>query len=55
MKRTLFILFFLVFSFYSYSQNILKGRVIDESGNPIELTTIVLLNPTDSTLKHFVL
>ena len=30
MKRTLFILFFLVFSFYSYSQNILKGRVIDE-------------------------
>ena len=53
MKRTLFILFFLVFSFYSYSQNILKGRVIDESGNPIELTTVVLLNPTDSTLKHF--
>ena len=53
MKRTLFILFFLVFSSYSYSQNILKGRVIDESGNPIELTTVVLLNPTDSTLKHF--
>ena len=53
MKRTLFILFFVVFSFYSYSQNILKGRVIDESGNPIELTTVVLLNPTDSTLKHF--
>ncbi|SUZ51954.1 uncharacterized protein METZ01_LOCUS4808 [marine metagenome] len=53
MKRTLFILFFLIFSSYSYSQNILKGRVIDESGNPIELTTIVLLNPTDSTLKHF--
>ena len=53
MKRTLFILFFLVFSSYSYSQNVLKGRVIDESGNPIELTTVVLLNPTDSTLKYF--
>jgi hypothetical protein len=53
MKRTLFILFFLIFSSYSYSQNILKGRVIDESGNPLELTTVVLLNPNDSTLKHF--
>ena len=53
MKRTLFVLFFFFFSFYSYSQNILKGRVIDESGNPIELTTVVLLNPTDSTLKYF--
>ncbi|HIF48734.1 MAG TPA: TonB-dependent receptor [Cytophagales bacterium] len=53
MKKKLFILFFLFFSSYSYSQNILKGRVIDESGNPIELTTVVLLNPNDSTLKHF--
>ena len=53
MKKILFVLFFLIFSSYSYSQNILKGRVIDESGNPLELTTVVLLNPNDSTLKHF--
>ena len=53
MKRTLFVLFFLIFSSYSYYQNVLKGRVIDESGNPIELTTVVLLNHTDSTLKYF--
>ena len=36
-----------------FAQHALKGTVIDEDKDPLSYTTVVLLNPADSTMKYF--
>jgi len=40
-------------SISGFAQNSVKGRVIDEKGEPLSYATVALLNPVDSTLKFF--
>lgn len=41
------------FSLTSFGQHFIKGKVIDEKGEPLSYATVTLLNPIDSTLKYF--
>ena len=37
----------------SFAQHAIKGRVIDEAGDPLMYAQIVLLNPADSTMQYY--
>ncbi len=54
MKR-IAIIFLVTIGFSSMvmAQHSIKGRVVDEEMKPIAFTTVVLLNPVDSTMKYF--
>jgi hypothetical protein len=47
------ILFIVVLSISAIAQESIKGRIIDEAGKPIGFTSVVLLHPSDSTMKYF--
>mgnify|MGYP006106644341 FL=1 len=54
MLKAIFTVFtIIVFSVISYGQESIKGRIIDEKGEPIGFTSVVLLQPSDSTMKYF--
>jgi hypothetical protein len=36
-----------------FAQHSIRGRVIDENGDPLTYANVVLLNPIDSTLQYF--
>ena len=41
------------FSLSAFAQHTITGRVLDEAGDPLPYTQVVLLNPADSTLQYF--
>ncbi len=43
----------LVMSVNGFAQHALKGTVISEEKEPLSYTTVVLLNPSDSTMKYY--
>jgi len=52
--RSLFIIVILLGSAIpSFAQHSIKGRVIDEKGEPLTYATVVLLNPADSTVQYY--
>ena len=52
--RTLFIIVIaLGSSIPCFAQHSIKGRVIDEKGEPLTYATVVLLNPADSTVQYY--
>jgi len=52
-KNLFLIIIFSCFTISSFSQNLIKGKVINENGKPLTYATVTLLNPIDSTLKYF--
>ncbi len=52
--RTVKVLFFLLISSVTFAQtNSINGNIIDENGEPLTSSTVVLLNPADSTMQYF--
>ncbi len=52
--RTIISFFLLVFTLSAYSQsNTISGEILDETGTPLPSSTVVLLNPVDSTMQYF--
>jgi len=43
----------LVISFSGLAQHSIKGTVTGDDNNPLSYTTVVLLNPADSTMKYY--
>lgn len=53
-KGIALLLLMLSFSVAAVSQgNSLSGEIIDENGSPLVSSTVVLLNPSDSTMQYF--
>ena len=52
-KKLLIVIVILGLSITGFTQNTLKGRLIDEAGEPLAYATVALLNPADSTLRFF--
>jgi len=52
-KNLIVIIAISCFSLSSFAQHFIKGKVIDEKGEPLNYATVTLLNPIDSTLKYF--
>ncbi|MEL7121894.1 MAG: outer membrane beta-barrel protein [Bacteroidota bacterium] len=54
MNKIISILSILIFfSCSGFSQNTIKGRVLNEEKEPLSFATVALLNPADSILKYF--
>ena len=53
MKTLLSVLLLIILSGSAIAQYKITGQVIDEENQPLEYSTIVLLNPSDSTLLYF--
>lgn len=53
MKKIIFI--FLLFAFYGKGQETMRGKILDDKGNGIELATVAVLNAVDSSLLQSVL
>ena len=53
MKTLLSVLLLIILSGSAIAQYKITGQVIDEENKPLEYSTIVLLNPADSTLVYF--
>ncbi len=54
MKKQLFILILTIgLSSLGFSQNSIKGRLINEAGESLPYATVTMLNPGDSTLRFF--
>lgn len=52
--RNIIVLLFLSFSLTSFSQsNTIRGEVLDEKGVPLPSSTVVLMDPADSTMQYF--
>ncbi|MCD4769611.1 MAG: outer membrane beta-barrel protein [Bacteroidales bacterium] len=52
--RTVKVLFFLLISSVTFAQtNSISGNIIGENGEPLTSSTVVLLNPADSTMQYF--
>jgi len=52
--RSLFIIVIVLgSSIPCFAQNSIKGRVIDENGEPLTFAAVVLLSPADSTVQYF--
>lgn len=52
--RTILSTFLFVVSLTAYSQtNTINGEILDETGNPLPSSTVVLLDPADSTMQYF--
>lgn len=52
-KICLFILLLFCLCGNAFAQQDLSGRVVDKNVKPLPFTTVVLLHPTDSTIKFF--
>lgn len=52
-KATFILIIISCFSVSSYTQHLIKGKVLDNNGRPLSYATVTLLNPQDSTLKYF--
>ena len=54
MRQLIFtMLIMLTFSLSGLAQHTIKGRILDDQGEPLSHATVALLNPTDSTLTYF--
>ncbi|HEV7330317.1 MAG TPA: outer membrane beta-barrel protein [Flavisolibacter sp.] len=54
MKKTVFILFFIVMGLCGYSQGSIKGKLVDSSGkNPLGLATVTVFEAADTTLVTY--
>lgn len=49
-KKSFFVFFSLFLSIYSFSQNIVKGKVIDEGGNSIPFVNVYVKNGSEGTV-----
>jgi len=52
-KKILISLIAIFFTINSYSQHSIKGKVLSTDNEPLMAVTVVLLNPTDSTMELF--
>ncbi|MFC1725415.1 outer membrane beta-barrel protein [candidate division KSB1 bacterium] len=53
LRIILILLMVLGFTIPGFAQNSIKGRVVDQRGDPLVYATVVLLSPADSTVKYY--
>lgn len=53
MKKIVITLVLATITILGFGQHTLKGTVVDESNQPLQSSTVVLLDPADNTLKYF--